>query len=82
MAGIMASFAGIGDIIMAEPKALIGFTGPRVIEQTIRQKLPEGFQKSEFLLAHGLLDMIVDRKDLAHVIAQIIDYSQSGNKNE
>ncbi|OGX19754.1 MAG: acetyl-CoA carboxylase subunit beta, partial [Omnitrophica WOR_2 bacterium GWC2_45_7] len=82
MAGIMASFAGIGDIIMAEPKALIGFTGPRVIEQTIRQKLPEGFQKSEFLLAHGLLDMIVDRKDLPHVLAQIIDYSQNGNKNE
>ena len=54
MAGIMASFAGIGDVIMAEPKALIGFTGPRVIEQTIRQKLPEGFQRSEFLLAHGL----------------------------
>jgi len=75
MAGIMASFAGIGDVIMAEPKALIGFTGPRVIEQTIRQKLPEGFQKSEFLLAHGLIDMIVHRKDLKAIIAQIIDYS-------
>ena len=75
MAGIMASFAGIGDVIMAEPKALIGFTGPRVIEQTIRQKLPEGFQRSEFLLAHGLIDMIVERKDLRKVISQIIDYS-------
>ena len=53
MAGVMASFAGIGDIIIAEPKALIGFTGPRVIEQTIRQKLPAGFQRSEFLLEHG-----------------------------
>jgi acetyl-CoA carboxylase carboxyl transferase subunit beta len=75
MAGIMASFAGIGDVIMAEPKALIGFTGPRVIEQTIRQKLPEGFQRSEFLLAHGLIDMIVDRKNLKEVIGKIIDYS-------
>ena len=75
MAGIMASFAGIGDIIMAEPKALIGFTGPRVIEQTIRQKLPEGFQRSEFLLAHGLIDMIVHRKELKKTISQIIDYS-------
>ena len=77
MAGIMASFAGIGDIIMAEPKALIGFTGPRVIEQTIRQKLPEGFQRSEFLLAHGLIDMIVERKDLKAVIGQILEYSQN-----
>lgn len=77
MAGIMASFAGIGDVIIAEPKALIGFTGPRVIEQTIRQKLPAGFQKSEFLLAHGLIDMIVPRKDLKGTIEKIIDYSQS-----
>lgn len=75
MAGIMASFAGIGDVIMAEPKALIGFTGPRVIEQTIRQKLPEGFQRSEFLLAHGLIDRIVDRKDLKKIITQIMDYT-------
>lgn len=75
MAGIMASFAGVGDVIMAEPKALIGFTGPRVIEQTIRQKLPEGFQRSEFLLAHGLIDMIVQRKDLRKVVGQIIDYA-------
>ena len=75
MAGVMASFAGIGDVIIAEPKALIGFTGPRVIEQTIRQKLPEGFQKSEFLLAHGLIDMIVERKDLKKVVDQIISYA-------
>ena len=74
MAGIMASFAGIGDVIIAEPKALIGFTGPRVIEQTIRQKLPEGFQRSEFLLAHGLIDMIVDRKELKNRLVQIIEY--------
>ena len=78
MAGVMASFAGIGDVIIAEPKALIGFTGPRVIEQTIRQKLPEGFQKSEFLLAHGLIDMIIERKNLKETIDQIINYSGYG----
>lgn len=77
MAGIMASFAGVGDVIMAEPKALIGFTGPRVIEQTIRQKLPEGFQRSEFLLAHGLIDMIVERKDMVNVLSRIIEYAQN-----
>ena len=81
MAGIMASFAGIGDVILAEPKALIGFTGPRVIEQTIRQKLPEGFQRSEFLLAHGLIDMIVERKNLKDVLARVVDYTgNSGGK--
>ena len=74
MAGVMASFAGIGDVIIAEPKALIGFTGPRVIEQTIRQKLPEGFQRSEFLLAHGLIDMIVSRKELKAVLSKLISY--------
>jgi acetyl-CoA carboxylase carboxyl transferase subunit beta len=74
MAGVMASFASLGDIIIAEPKALIGFTGPRVIEQTIRQKLPPGFQRSEFLLEHGLLDMIVQRKNLKSSVAQVIDY--------
>lgn len=77
MAGIMASFAGVGDLIIAEPRALIGFTGPRVIEQTIRQKLPEGFQRSEFLLEHGLIDMIVDRKDLKERISQVIEYTSS-----
>ena len=75
MGGIMASFAGVGDIIMAEPKALIGFAGPRVVEQTIRQKLPEGFQKSEFLLAHGLIDMIVDRHEMKETIGRIISYT-------
>jgi acetyl-CoA carboxylase carboxyl transferase subunit beta len=74
MAGVMASFAGLGDIIIAEPKALIGFTGPRVIEQTIRQRLPEGFQRSEFLLEHGLIDMIVHRKNLKSTLSQLIDY--------
>jgi acetyl-CoA carboxylase carboxyl transferase subunit beta len=74
MAGVMASFAGVGDIIIAEPKALIGFTGPRVIEQTIRQKLPVGFQRSEFLLEHGLIDMIVHRKNLKSTLSQLLDY--------
>ena len=74
MAGIMASFAGVGDIIMAEPNALIGFTGPRVIEQTIRQKLPQGFQRSEFLLLHGLIDMIVQRKNMQGILSQLLDY--------
>jgi acetyl-CoA carboxylase carboxyl transferase subunit beta len=62
--GVTASFAMLGDLIVAEPGALIGFAGPRVIEQTIRQKLPEGFQRSEFLLDHGMLDMVVDRRNL------------------
>ena len=74
MAGVMASFASLGDIIIAEPKALIGFTGPRVIEQTIRQKLPAGFQRSEFLLEHGLIDTIMHRKNLKAGIAGVIDY--------
>ncbi len=74
MAGIMASFAGVGDIIMAEPNALIGFTGPRVIEQTIRQKLPVGFQRSEFLLEHGLIDMIVQRKNMKNTLSQLLNY--------
>jgi acetyl-CoA carboxylase carboxyl transferase subunit beta len=64
MAGVLASFATLGDFIIAEPKALIGFTGPRVIESTIRQKLPEGFQRSEFLLDHGLIDMIIHRREM------------------
>lgn len=74
MAGIMASFAGLGDVIIAEPKALIGFTGPRVIEQTIRQKLPADFQRSEFMLSHGLIDMIVQRKNLKKTLSDIIEY--------
>ena len=74
MAGVLASFASLGDVIIAEPKALIGFTGPRVIEQTIRQKLPDGFQSSEFLLEHGLIDMIIARKSLKDTIALLLDY--------
>jgi len=74
MAGVLASFSSLGDIIIAEPRALIGFTGPRVIEQTIRQKLPKGFQRSEFLLEHGLIDMIVHRKELRDNIFRLLDY--------
>jgi acetyl-CoA carboxylase carboxyl transferase subunit beta len=74
MAGVMASFAGVGDITIAEPKALIGFTGPRVIEQTIRQKLPVGFQRAEFLITHGLIDMIVHRKNMKACLRQLLDY--------
>ena len=74
MAGVLASFAALGDLILAEPKALIGFTGPRVIEQTIRQKLPEGFQRSEFLLEHGLIDLIVHRRHLKAVLARCLGY--------
>lgn len=74
MAGVMASFASLGDIIIAEPKALIGFTGPRVIQQTIKQDLPEGFQSSEFLLEHGLIDMIVHRKSLKERLSKLMDY--------
>lgn len=74
MAGIMASFASLGDLVIAEPKALIGFTGPRVIAQTIHQKLPPGFQTSEFLLEHGLLDMIVHRKNMKSTLNKFINY--------
>lgn len=74
MGGVMASFASLGDFIIAEPKALIGFAGPRVIEQTIRQKLPQDFQTSEFLLEHGLIDLIVERKDLKKVLSQVIQF--------
>ena len=69
MGGVSASFAMLGDVQIAEPNALIGFAGPRVIEQTVREKLPEGFQRSEFLLEHGAVDMIVDRRDLRDRIA-------------
>jgi len=71
--GVTASFAMLGDMNIAEPKALIGFAGPRVIEQTIKQKLPEGFQRSEFLLEHGMLDMVVERKDLKQMVTTLID---------
>ena len=68
--GVTASFAMLGDIILAEPKALIGFAGPRVIEQTIGQKLPEGFQRAEFQLEHGFVDMIVEREDLKKTLTR------------
>ena len=72
--GVTASFAMLGDLNIAEPKALIGFAGPRVIEQTIRQKLPEGFQRSEFLLEHGMLDLIVDRREMKATLARILRF--------
>ena len=72
MGGVSASFASLGDVIIAEPKALIGFAGPRVIEQTVRQTLPEGFQRSEFLLEHGHIDMIVARKHLRSTVAELV----------
>ena len=74
--GVTASFAMLGDLNIAEPGALIGFAGPRVIEQTIRQKLPEGFQRSEFLLHHGMLDAVVHRRDLKNYIARALDFMQ------
>ena len=77
MAGVMASYASLGDIILAEPKALLGFTGPRVIEQTIRQRLPEGFQRSEFLLEHGLIDAVVHRKQLRPTLAKLLEYVEA-----
>ena len=70
--GVTASFAMLGDVNIAEPRALIGFAGPRVIEQTIRQTLPEGFQRSEFLLEHGMLDMVIDRRELKDVITRLL----------
>lgn len=72
MGGVSASFAFLGDVVIAEPNALVGFAGPRVIEQTVRQTLPEGFQRSEFLLEHGAIDMIVDRRELRDRIANML----------
>ena len=74
MGGVMASFASLGDVIVAEPRALIGFAGPRVIEQTIRQKLPADFQTSEFLLEHGLIDSVVDRRDLKNSLRLLLEF--------
>ncbi|MFZ5467066.1 MAG: acetyl-CoA carboxylase, carboxyltransferase subunit beta [Pseudomonadota bacterium] len=76
MGGVSASFAMLGDVQIAEPNALIGFAGPRVIEQTVREKLPEGFQRSEFLLAHGVVDMIVPRNEQRETIARIVSMLQ------
>jgi acetyl-CoA carboxylase carboxyl transferase subunit beta len=72
--GVTASFAMLGDLNIAEPKALIGFAGPRVIEQTIRQKLPEGFQRSEFLLEKGMLDLVVDRREMRSIVANALRF--------
>ena len=72
--GITASYAMLGDVQLAEPGALIGFAGRRVIEQTIREKLPEGFQRAEYLLEHGIIDMVVPRSDLKQKLAQLIGY--------
>jgi acetyl-CoA carboxylase carboxyl transferase subunit beta len=72
MGGVSASLAMLGDINIAEPNALIGFAGPRVIEQTVREKLPEGFQRSEFLQEHGAIDMIIDRREMRDRIASIL----------
>ncbi len=79
--GVTASFASLGDIILAEPKAMIGFAGPRVIEQTIGQELPEGFQTAEFLLEHGFIDKIVERKDLKDTIYKLIMYHKEEKQN-
>jgi acetyl-CoA carboxylase carboxyl transferase subunit beta len=72
MGGVSASFAMIGDVVIAEPGALIGFAGPRVIEQTVKQTLPEGFQRAEFLLEHGAIDMIVDRREMRDRLVSLI----------
>ena len=75
--GVTASFAMLGDLNIAEPKALIGFAGPRVIEQTIRQKLPDGFQRSEFLVEHGMLDLVVDRRDMKATLARALRFMRA-----
>ena len=76
-AGVLASFGSLGDIILAEPGAMIGFTGPRVIKQTMKQELPDGFQTAEFMLAHGFVDRIVARRDLRSEVASFLDYFMS-----
>ena len=72
--GVTASFAMLGDVILAEPRALIGFAGPRVIAETIRQPLPEGFQRSEFLLEHGQLDLVVERHELRNILRRLLEF--------
>jgi acetyl-CoA carboxylase carboxyl transferase subunit beta len=76
MGGVSASFAFVGDVVIAEPNALIGFAGPRVIEQTVREKLPEGFQRAEFLLEKGAIDMIVDRRQMRDKLASLMTLLQ------
>ena len=73
-AGVMASYASVGDIIMAEPKCMIGFAGPRVIRETTHQELPPGFQTAEFCVDHGLVDMIVNRRKMKETLSSILDY--------
>jgi acetyl-CoA carboxylase carboxyl transferase subunit beta len=80
--GVTASFAMLGDVNIAEPRALIGFAGPRVIEQTIRQKLPDGFQRSEFLVERGMLDLVVDRRELKPVITRVLRFALSARAPE
>ena len=80
--GVTASFAMLGDLNIAEPGALIGFAGPRVIEQTTRQKLPEGFQRSEFLLQHGFLDAIVERKNMKAYLSQALSWMTPGSPDK
>lgn len=86
-AGVMASFASLGDMVIAEPNALIGFAGPRVIQQTINQVLPKGFQKSEFVKEHGFIDIVLERKDLRPTLINLLSFfapwakvSESGEK--
>jgi acetyl-CoA carboxylase carboxyl transferase subunit beta len=76
MGGVSASFAMLGDVVIAEPGALIGFAGPRVIEQTVRETLPDGFQRAEFLLEKGAIDMIVDRRDMRSKVASLVTLLQ------
>jgi acetyl-CoA carboxylase carboxyl transferase subunit beta len=80
--GVTASFASLGDVILAEPKALIGFAGPRVIRETINQELPEGFQRSEFLLEHGFLDRIVHRRDMRETLERVLSFFSDAPMSE
>jgi len=80
--GVTASFAMLGDLIIAEPKALIGFAGPRVIEQTIRQKLPKGFQRSEFLLDHGMIDAVIDRREIRPFLIKSLGFMMNPSISE
>ena len=80
--GVSASFATLGDLILAEPGALIGFAGPRVIQETIGQELPEGFQRSEFLLEHGFIDQVVHRKNLRETLGRFLKYFSDSRKRE
>ncbi len=81
-AGVMASFATLGDVIIAEPGALVGFAGPRVIKETTQQDLPEGFQRSEFLLKHGLIDRIVHRHQLKDEVTKLLDFMKSAPRKQ